>query len=225
MKIVLVVLLALPLPAESLRYAINWPSGVSAGEVTLRSDFTHDPAAEKGAGHWAFEMNIDASFPGFPVRDHDQSMGTADLCSTQLDKSAMRGARKTEERVTFDLANHTAVRETLHGGGRSEMQVPPCARDPLAFLAFVRKELAQGRLAPQQSVVFGAIYQLRLTFKGAESIRLADAMVDADHLVAALKGPVSDKTFEMFFARDAARTPVLAKIPSPLGTFSVELIR
>ena len=225
MKIFLVVLLALPIPAESLRYTINWPSGLSLGEVTLRSDFTRDPAAEKGAGHWGFEINIDASFPGFPVRDHDQSMATSELCSTQLDKVSLHGARHTEERVTFDLGNHTAIRESRNGGGRSEMQVPPCARDPLAFLAFVRKELAQGRLAPQQSVVFGAIYQLRLTFKGAESIPIANAMVDVDHLLAAVKGPASDKTFEVFFTRDAARTPVLAKIPSPLGTFSVELIR
>jgi hypothetical protein len=29
----------------------------------------------------------------------------------------------------------------------------------------------------------------------------------------------------MFFARDAARTPVLAKIPLALGTFSVELMK
>ena len=217
MKIFLVVLLALPLPAESLRYTINWPSGLSAGEVTLRS--------EKDTGQWGFEMNIDANFPGFSVRDHDQSVATAELCSTQLDKSALHGARRTEERVTIDLSNHTAIRETLHGGGRSRMQVPPCARDPLAFLEFVRKELAQGRLAPQQSVVFGSIYQLRLTFKGAESIRVAGATVDADHLAAALKGPASGQTFEVFFARDAARTPVLAKIPSPLGAFSVELIR
>ena len=64
-----------------------------------------------------------------------------------------------------------------------------------------------------------------VTFKGAESIRVADMMVDVDHLVAALKGPASGETFEVFFTRDAARTPVLAKIPSPLGTFSVELIR
>jgi hypothetical protein len=225
MKIVLVVLLALPLPGESLRYTINWPSGLSAGEVTLRSDLTHDPAAGKDTGHWGFEMNIDANFPGFSVHDHDQSVATGDLCSTQLDKIALHGARHTEERVTFDPASHTAIRETLPGGGRSEIRVPPCARDPLAFLGFVRKELAQGRLAARQSVVFGAIYQLRLTFKGAESIRVADAMVDADHVAAALKGPASVYTLEMFFARDAARTPVLAKIPSPLGTFSVELIR
>jgi len=225
MKIFLVVLLALPLPAESLRYTINWPSGLSLGEVTVRSDFARDPAAEKGAGHWAFEMNIDASFPGFPLRDHEQSMATADLCSTQLDKITRHGARHTEERVTFDLGNHTVIRETLHGGGRSEMQASLCARDPLALLEFVRKELAQGRLAAQQSIVFGAIYQLRLNFKGAESIRVADAMVDVDHLVAAMTGPASDHTFEVFFARDAARTPVLAKIPTPLGTFSLELIR
>src|ERR1700719_4668369 len=157
MRIFLVVLLALPLPAESLRYTINWPSGLSLGELTLRSDFTRDEAAEKGPGHWGFEMNIDASFPGFPVRDHDQSTATAEFCSTQLDKSALHGVRKTEERLTFDLENHTAIRETLHGGGRSEMQVPPCARDPLTYLAFVRKQLAQGRLASQESVVFGAI--------------------------------------------------------------------
>ena len=207
-----------------MRYTINWPSGLSLGEVTVRSDFTRDPAAEKGAGHWGFETNIDASFPGFLVRDHDHSTATSELCSTQLDKSALHGVRNTDERITFDLGNHTVTRET-HAGGRSEMQVAPCARDPLALLAFIRKELAQGRLAPQQSVVFGAIYQLRLTFKGAESIRVADAMVDVDHLVAALKGPASDHTFELFFSRDAARTPVLAKIPSPLGTFSVELIR
>jgi hypothetical protein len=217
MKIALVLLLALPLPAESLRYIIRWPSGLPLGEVTLRS--------EKDTGHWSFEMNLDASFPGFSVHDHDQSMATSELCSTQLDKFSAQGARRTEERVTFDSGNGTAIRETLHGGGRSQMQVPPCARDPLAFLEFVRKELAQGRLATQQSVVFGAIYQLQLTFKGAESIRVADAMVDADHVVAALKGPASDHTLELFFARDAARTPVLAKIPSPLGTFSVELIR
>ena len=183
--------------------------------MTLRS--------EKGAGQWGFEMNIDATFPAFPVRDHDQSVATADLCSTQLDKSTLHGARNMEEHVTFDQRNRMVIRETLHGG-RSQMQVPPCARDPLALLEFVRKELAQGRLAPQQSVVFGAIYQLRLTFQGAQSIRVAGATVDADHLAAALKGPASDKTLEVFFARDAARTPVLAKIPSPLGTFSVELI-
>ena len=185
--------------------------------MTLRS--------EKDTGQWDFEMNIDANFPGFPVRDRDRSIATSELCSTQLDRIFQHGARKTEERVTFDLSNHTAVRETLHGGGWSQLQVSPCARDPLAFLEFVRKELAQGRLAPQQSVVFGSIYQLRLTFKGAESVRVAGATVDADHLAAALKGPASDQTFEVFFARDAARTPVLAKIPSPLGAFSVELIR
>ena len=224
MKIFFVVLLALPLPAESLRYTINWPSGLSLGEVTLRSDFTRDPAAGKSAGHWGFEMNIDASFPAFAVRDHAQSMATSELCSTQLNKTSVHGSRNTEERVTFDLGNHTAIRET-HGGGRSEIQVPPCARDPLAFMAFVRKELAQGRLALQQSVVFGAIYQLRLVFKGAESIRVGEETVEVDHLSAAIKGPASDKTFEVFFARDAARTPVLAKLPSPLGTFSVELMR
>ena len=42
-----------------------------------------------------------------------------------------------------------------------------CARDPLTFLQFVRKELAEGRLAPQQSVVLG--------LKGEGGERLAKA--------------------------------------------------
>jgi hypothetical protein len=34
-----------------------------------------------------------------------------------------------------------------------------------------------------------------------------------------------DLTVEIFFARDAVRTPLLARIPLTLGTFTVELIR
>jgi hypothetical protein len=32
-------------------------------------------------------------------------------------------------------------------------------------------------------------------------------------------------TVEIFFAKDAARTPLLARIPLALGSFTVELIR
>jgi hypothetical protein len=40
-----------------------------------------------------------------------------------------------------------------------------------------------------------------------------------------VKGPASSTNFEIFFARNAARTPIVARIPSSLGTISLELSR
>ncbi len=48
-------------------------------------------------------------------------------------------------------------------------------------------------------------------------------MDDRSHNRVDQKALPRDLTVEIFFARDAARTPVLARIPLPLGTFTVEL--
>lgn len=225
MKAILFFLIILSAPAEQLRYSINWPSGLSLGEATLRSDRSHDPGVEKGQERWSFAADLDASVPGFAVRDHYESTATSDLCSVQLDKSFTHGRRKGDERVTFDRQKNTATRETLNGGGKSDISVQQCARDALTFIQFARRELAQGRLAPQQQVVFGAVYSVRIEYTGQQAIKLGDQKIDADRIVASIKGPTTDLTMEVFFARDAARTPVLAKIPLALGAFTVELIR
>jgi hypothetical protein len=181
--------------------------------------------ADKGKEAWDFEVTMDASIPGFALRDRYQSAATLDLCSLQLEKSFTHGTRKAEEKITFDQPNHTASRETQHGGGKSELSIPACAKDALTFMQFARRELAQGRLAPQQEVVFGAMYRVRIEYTGAQKIRVGDQTVDADRILATIKGPTTDLTVEIFFARDAARTPLLAHIPLSLGSFTVELIR
>ena len=43
--------------------------------------------------------------------------------------------------------------------------------------------------------------------------------------VSCVKGSASSSNFELFFARDAARTPLMVRIPSSLGTISLELSR
>ena len=217
MKYFAFLLCILPVSAESLRYTINWASGLSLGEATLRAD--------KGKEAWDFEVTMDASIPGFALRDRYHSGATLDLCSLQLEKSFTHGNRKGDEKVTFDQQNHTASRETQNGGGKSDLSIPSCAKDALTFMQFARSELAQGRLAPQQTVVFGAIYNVRIEFKGAQKIKVGDQAADADRIVATIKGPTTDLTVEIFFARDAARTPLLARIPLALGTFTVELVR
>lgn len=215
MKSILFLFAALTVSAESLHYSINYPSGLSLGEATL--DVSHGQT-------WSFSLDIDAGVPGFAVRDHYQSGADADLCGISLDKNFSHGTHKSEERVTFDQQNHRVTRETKNGG-KSDSEIPSCARGALAYLQFVRNELVEGRLAAQQPVIFGAAYDVRLEFAGTQTLTVGEQHVEADRIDATIKGPASDVTVEVYFSRDKARTPLLAKIPMALGTFSVELVR
>ena len=210
--------------AETLHYSVNWPSGLSLGEATLRSDQVVSVRSVIG---WTFGLNLDASVPGFAIRDQYSSTADVDFCSWQLDKKTARGIRTSEERVVFDPKKNTAARETIRGGqvaGTGQLSVPLCARDALTLLQLVRKDLAQGRLPSPQPAILGASYQVRLEYLGTAAIRLGKQQTDADRFRTSIKGPASDLTLEMFFARDAVRTPVMMKIPLPLATFTVELI-
>jgi Protein of unknown function (DUF3108) len=211
---------AVSVSAETLHYSINWQSGLSLGEAAFASE--HSQSVDKGPEQWRFALDIDAGIPGFAVHDNYHSSALGDVCSVQLDKSSTHGKKKGEEKVTFDQQQNTITRETP-GAGKSDTSVSSCARDALSFLQFVRRELAQGRIAPDQAVVFGAVYRVHIDFKGAQTIKVGDKMVETDRTMATIKGPATDLTVEIFFARDQARTPVLARVPLALGTFSVEL--
>src|SRR5258706_3820762 len=156
------VLLAVVLPAaaESLRYSINWHSGLSLGEAKLRSDRIRDQNAEKGRELWDFDLSIDASVPGYLVRDHYRSTSSSDLCSAEMEKSYVHGKRKSEEKITFDQQKMTATRQTVNGG-KSEPSLSSCADEPLALLPIARRWLAQSRPAPPPAVVFGAVFTVR----------------------------------------------------------------
>ena len=212
MKFFAVLLFLVSASAQTLHYTINWPSGLSLGEATLASS-AHES-----------DLNIDASVPGFAVKDHYHSSASPDLCSIQLDKNYTHGHKKSEERITFDQQKQTVTRQNLNGG-KSDISVSPCAKDALAFLQFARRELAQGRLVPQQQVVFGAMYQVHFEYTGQQKIKVGEESVDTDRILASVKGPATDLTIEMFFARDPARTPVLARVPVTLGTLTVERVR
>ena len=211
--------------AETLHYSVEWPSGLSLGEATLRSDRTGGNTG--AAAGWNFELNLDTSVPGFAIRDHYSSTANSDLCSETLDKKVARGTRLSEERVIFDPSATVATRETVRGGqaaGTSQIAVPMCARDALTLLQFVRRELQQGRLPSAQPAILGASYQVRLEYLGTTAIRLGSQQTDTDRFRTSIKGPGSEFNVELNFARDAARTPVLIKIPLSLATFTVELI-
>ena len=221
-------LLGNPVGAETLHYSINWQSGLSLGEASLLAEkLSAEPASETGAGQasgWKFEMALDAAVPGFTIRDEYSSSADDKLCSFRVQKSVARGARKTLEKIQIDSQNRTAIRETQNGGGKSQYEVPNCVHDAMAFLQFVRQELAQGRIAAQQPVILGAKYDVQVTYVGTDTIRVAGENVPADRVKVAIKGPMADVTADVYFSHDELRTPVLARIPLSMGVFTVELL-
>jgi hypothetical protein len=263
------------LHAESLTYAINWPSGLNLGEATLTSSQNGDPKPEqkheaasaapkaapadpkaaavagtdpktpaanpkdggpdakaadakaadpKSGGPWSFHLDLEASVPGFAIRDAYQSTTSGALCTAELKKSVSHGHLKVEETEAFDSQKGTATR-TISTGGGGVIDVPPCAHDPLAFLQFARTELAHGRMAIEQRVIFGGAYDVRMELIGTETVPVAGKRTETDHVHAIIRGPSREYVIELYFARDTVRTPVLARIPLPLGAFTVELIR
>jgi hypothetical protein len=95
----------------------------------------------------------------------------------------------------------------------------------LTLLFYARRELGQGRVPPAQQVLYGGLYQARLDYAGAQMIQVAGKPVQTDKIVCGLKGPSSNLQFEIYFARDPARTPLLFKVPLAVGKFSMELVR
>jgi hypothetical protein len=201
---------------EVLNYNVNWPSGLSLGEATMK--------AGGGDSGWSFEFTIDASLPAFAIKDNYYSTADAQFCSERLEKESTHGTRKAKETVTYDQRARRAQRET-NGGGKSEVSIGECTKDALTFLYFLRRELSLGRVPPAQALNFGSQYQVTATYSGTRQVEIGGAQQPADRVVVSFRGPSSSHTFEILFSRDAARTPLVIRVPFSLGDFSLELVR
>ena len=192
--------------------------GLSLGEAHLR--------ASKSGDRWHFDFSLDAAVPGFTFADNYRSLANADLCSLEFDKDATHGKRVDKEKTVFDYHAGSATRTTLaEGGGHTDIDINNCAYDGLAYVFYARRELAQGRVPPEGTVLFGASYSARLVYTGAQEVTINEKRRQTDRVVLYLKGPASDSTVEIFFDRDPARTPLIVKAPFAMGTFSMELVR
>lgn len=200
---------------ETLSYSINWPSGLSLGEGSI--------SAAQSGHYWDLSLRLEATIPGFPLRDEYHSRSVDGLCSVTFQKQSTHGTRITSETLTFDAEKKVVKRETSKGG-KSEVPTTACAKDALAFLFFVRKELAQGRIPQGQTIYFGSPYEASLKFSGTERIRVGEQQLEADRLTITLKGPASNTNFDISFARDASRTPLVIRSQFAMGSFSMELL-
>jgi hypothetical protein len=105
------------------------------------------------------------------------------------------------------------------------MRINACAKDALTFLQFVRRELVAGRLPQAQPVYYGGAYQTRVQYAGTTRVVAGGQTVEADRLTANIKGPATEMTVDLLFARDETRTPIRAVIPVAVGNFTVEFSR
>lgn len=201
---------------ERLRYELVWPSGLSLGEA----EFT----VRAGPSGWEFTAEFSASLPTFAVRDKYNSVADMELCSQELMKDFSHGQRKGRESVVFDQQENRATRTTLGGGGESEFDIPPCARDGLAYLYFLRQSLADGRIPPPDDLNFGGQYMVSVTYAETKKIEVGGAYVDADLILVDLTGPNSQHSVEAFFSKDESRRPLLFRVPFELGVFSLRLV-
>ena len=205
-----------PFADEALTYSVNWPSGVSLGEVRLN--------ARHAGSRWLFTMSVDAGIPGFAVKDTYTSSATSDLCATMFERDTRHGPRHSQEKETIDIVSNKVTRTTVDGG-ESTFAAPACVRDALALLYFTRRELGQGKVPPAQQFLFGGLYQIRTEYGGAQKIQVGEKLNDSDKVLCTVKGPSSDFQFEAFYARDPARTPLVIRVPLSSGRFSMELVR
>jgi len=201
---------------EQLRYSINWPSGLSLGEATLSATGT--------AAHYHFTFDLDAGVPGFAVSDRYRSQAVDDFCSTEFLRTTKHGAKKIDEKMTFDSRKGTVSRGAV-GGESTEISASPCSKDALTYLYYARRELSQGRIPQRQSVFLGSPYEISLEFGGTQNVRIGDKSVETERVVASAKGPGSNAGFEVYFLKDRTRTPALVRVPLELGTFSMELVK
>jgi hypothetical protein len=207
-----------PFTDETLSYTISWPSGLNLGEIHTK--------AHRDAGGWEFSFSIDAGIPGFQIKDTYSGRSNSDFCSTEFNRDFSHGSRKNTEKTTIDRSIETATRKTIpNGGGQSEFSIPDCVKDALTLLFYTRREMGQGRVPPSQQALFGGLYDVSMAYAGEQTIQIAKKPAITDKLVGSVKGPASTQQFEVYFARDPARTPLLVKVPLPVGAFSMELIR
>lgn len=200
---------------EAQRFEVKWPTGIGLGEAQIR--------ATRDTGTWVLTLDLEADVPGFPISDRYRSVVDENFCSREFEKEFTHGSKKGKERTTFHEG--AGRRETLGGGGVTEFPVSECPRDGLAYLFWIRAELAAGRRPAPQQVYVGSAYSLKMQPAGAATIPISGAPMETDKYIVTIttaKGPFS---FELFLARDAERTPAAFRVPFALGNFSMEWIR
>ena len=206
-----------PIPTdEELRYSIYWPSGLSFGSALFKARFT-DPG-------WRLEFDLQASLPKIEVNDRAVSRSDSQLCGQEFEKHILHGGKRANELLRF--RPNVVERINLERAEEQRPGVTPvqdCARDALAFLYFLRTELAAGRIPPADTVFFGAGYRVRLEHAQSRWLIWDGERQLADEIRVSIRGPGSEHELSAFFDRDESRVPLLFRMQFDAETFTMRL--
>ena len=207
-----------PFPAnEELAYSIAWPSGLTVGTAEFR--------ARRSDPGWRFEMKIRASVPKIEIDDAFVSRTDELLCSLNFEKHIRHGTKRAHEILRF--GEGALYRTNLEARGRAVPGTAPiaeCARDALATIYSLRRDLAAGRIPPPEEIYFGAAYRLQLEYRQTRGLAWGSDRHLADEIRIEVRGPASHHAFSAFFGQDAARTPLLFVVEFEDGPFTMKLL-
>ena len=65
---------------------------------------------------------------------------------------------------------------------------------------------------------------ITVTYAESRQIQISGAAREADRMLIDVTGDKSQHSFEIFFGKDEARTPLIVQVPFELGTFSLRLV-
>ena len=201
---------------EELAYSIAWPSGLTVGEGAFR--------ARRTEAGWRFEMTLRASLPTIEIDDVFVSTTDGELCSSEFKKHIRHGRKRADESLRFGrLTLERTNLDPEQGEQPGTVPIPSCARDALAFVYFVRRDLAAGRIPSVRDIFFGAGYRVRLVYKRTRWLTSNSERRLADEIRVDVRGPVSQHSFSVYFGRDKARTPLLFRVEFDAGPFTMQL--
>ena len=208
---------AIPIPDEErLVYSIAWPSGLSVGRAEFRAR-NLDPG-------WRFELTMSASLPSIEIDDAFRSRTDSATCSIEFEKHARHGERRAHESLRFRSGSLERINlEADAAPGSGIVPTEECARDALAFLYFLRADLAAGRVPPASRVYFGAGYRLELELEETRRLVWDGERRLVDEIRAVIRGPASEHELSAFFDRDEARTPLIYRMEFDGTPFTMQL--
>lgn len=209
-------------PGEKLKFSIHY-GFMKAGTAWLK---VTEPDSSGDGDLLEFSSRAESSdffSLFFRVRDEAFSLVTADsLCSVRFTKNLLEGDFSRRETILFDQAASTA----LYPDGEVK-EIPPCARDPLAALFYIRTlQLEVGSEVEVPNHVDGKNYPVVVKVRGRETIEVPAGRFDCFVVEPVLKsaGIFRHKgKMKIWLTADEYRMPVLMKTKVMIGSVEAGL--
>ena len=199
---------------ERLVYRLLWPSGIPLGEAVFEVSSQGDDLH--------FQATIEARLPQYRFNSTFSAVAARKgLCSLQFHQKIEEGKETSEESLEFDQTAHRVRR--IQGRNTTTATIPECARDPLTFLYYLRSRTAAGQSVESSRIHFGKEIALQLDQDGPGMVGVGGVQKQGEKFEVRFPARNGERTVEIWFSSDPARTPIQFTVPTTLVDFKAEL--